>query len=237
LVLVSSVAKAELPTTLTDKVFVGSGTIDLLKDVLPGELQSYLESGTFYLGVDLNEAASGYESADSVGMAIDDVTLLITTSAGEFSFSEVYTNTTAMIVEEGSATAQEYYTLFGRNGSSSINGGTSDFSFSSFDDVIEVRNIALTGDIQSAQLVVNFLDTADTGGVNEDFFDYSNGFEDFAIVDMGTASALESQAAGIGDATPTEVSFALSVPTGTPEPGWFFMLLAPLFFLFRQLGR
>jgi len=235
--------RAEIPTVLTDKIYRGSGTIDLLKDATGAELSEYLGvNGRLLLGVDLNEDASGNESNLSQGIAIKSVQLLITTNQGSFSFSDLFTNTTAVLTEAGGTTAETYYTLFGRGGSSQITGSTTGFDLSKFDDVLEVRNVAITGTITSAQLVVNFLETANSKGVqgNESFFDFSGGFEDFALLAPEDAQLLEAAALGMGDvsgtvsyssttvsptyytepsptATSTSTSVALAAP-GAPEP-------------------
>ncbi len=205
---------AEEITILTDTVRQGSGIIDLFKDVTSVELESYLNSGTMYLGVDLNEAADGTESSTSVGVAIESMEMIIKTTDGDFSFTEFYTNTTAMITAEGNTVEQEFYTLFGTNGSSAINGGTQNTL--SFDDVIMLTDISYTGEISSATLYINFLDTG-VGGENETFFDYSNGFEELALFTNEQALTVETTAAGISE-SPEGVTYDVSAPSGAPAP-------------------
>lgn len=226
--------QAQVPTILTDKVYKGDGIIDLMKDVSASQLQDYVDTnGRFLLGVDLNEDASGNESSTSVGVAIKQIELLISTSDGDFTFRDFYTSTTAMIQEAGTGTAQEFYTLFGQSGSSQISSATSGFDLSTFDDVISIDNISFSGTIQSAELRVTFLNTAKTGqNSNEAFFDYSAGFEDFALLDAADAALLEAANVGLADA-PTGITYTLdptpstllatettSPPTsGPPAPG------------------
>jgi len=207
---------AEEMTVLKDTVSQGSGIIDLFKDVTSVELESYLDSGTMYLGVDLNEAADGTESSTSVGVAIESMEMIIQTTDGDFSFAEFYTNTTAMITAEGNTVNEEYYTLFGTNGSNAINGGTKDTS--SFDDVIMLTDISYTGEIINATLYINFLDTG-VGGENETFFDYSNGFEELALFTYEQALNVETTAAGIS-ASPESITYDVSAPSGAPAPPW-----------------
>jgi len=228
-------AWAEIPTVLTDKIRNGSGVIDVFKDTSGAELQDYLQSGSLYLGVDLNEDASGIESSTSAGVAIKQMRLIITTTDGDFSFGEFHTNTTAMIQETGASGTQEYYTLFGSAGSNQITSG-SGFDISSFDDVVTIGNIQYTGDIIGARLNVTFLNTANAGD-NESFFDYSAGFEEFAILSSGDAAALDSANIGLGAAAPAKISYSVSSPSGTPEPSWFFLALIPAIFLWRQGSR
>ncbi|MBW2411532.1 MAG: hypothetical protein JRF72_17170 [Deltaproteobacteria bacterium] len=228
-------AGAELPTVLTDTIKSGDGVIDIFKDVTGAELQQQLQSGTLYLGVDLNEDASGNESSTSAGVAIKEMELVIQTTNGDISFTEFYTNTTAMIQEAGATEAQEYNTLFGSAGSSDITGSTSNFDISNFDDVIVFENIQIDGEIIGAELRVTFLDTAGTGE-NETFFDYSAGFEEFAILTSTDAAAIESADIGLADA-PQNVSYTVDAPSGTPEPAWFLLAAMPLLFLWRKYDR
>lgn len=216
--LVGPALHAQIPTTLTDKVFKGSGTIDLLKDVSSAELQQYLSgTGGLLLGIDVNEAADGNESSTSAGIAIKQLELVLTTSSGTFSFSDFFTSTTAMIQEAGTAGPQEFYTVFGKTGSSQITGGTDGFDLGMFDDVIRLQNVSFEGTILSAKLNVTFLKTAGTGSEgNESFFDFSNGFEDFALLGKQDAALLEAANFGVAEA-PSGVSYAQSSPTITPQ--------------------
>lgn len=227
---------AEIPTVLTDTIRNGDGIIDILTDASSTELEDYLDSGVLYLGVDLNEAASGNESSTTAGVAIKEMELIITTTEGDFSFTEFYTNTTAMIQEGGTAEAQEYNTLFGSAGGSDITGSTSNFDLSTFDDVIILENIQFEGEIIGAELRVTFLDTA-TAGENETFFDYSAGFEQFAILSSTDAATLDAANVGLGDAAPANISYSIDSPSGTPEPSWVLLAVFPAIFLWRQRSR
>ncbi len=237
-VLLSAVpAWAEIPTVLTDVINKGDGVIDVFKDVTGAELQQYLGGETLYLGVDLNEAASGNESSTSVGVAIKEMELVLQTTNGDISYTEFFTNTSAMIQEQGAAQAQEYYTLFGNAGGNTITSATSGFDISTFDDVIEFRNIQVSGEITGAQLRVTFLDTAASGGENETFFDYSAGFEQFAILSSADATTLDAANIGLGADAPANISYSIDTPSGTPEPSWYFLAVIPAIFLWRQRSR
>lgn len=242
-VLISGAAHAEIPAILTDTVKKGEASINLLKDVTTAELDVCLTSGTMFLGVDVNEAANGLEKSTSQGVAIKDMELVLTTTEGAFSFTSYYTNTTAMIQEAGTTEASEFNTLFGQTGhqqSSQISSTVEGFDLSALDDVIEIRDIDYTGEITGATINVTFLDTANNAGDNEDFFDYSNGFETFAILGEVDAQTLDNANIGFADA-PTTVTYtstepsggAVAAPSGAPEPHW--ILLAALALLF--LGR
>jgi hypothetical protein len=237
----SLAARAEIPTVLTDTIKSGSGIIDVMKDVSAAELQAALSGGTLFLGADLNEDASGLEKATSQGVAIKEIELILQTTAGDFSFSDFYTNTTALILEAGATQAAEYNTLFGQTGSNQLTSSVSGFDLSTFDDVIEIRNIDVTGDILSAQIRVSFLDTARNAGDTESFFDYSAGFEDFAILAEADAQLLDSANIGLADA-PTTVTYTastpsggdLAAPSGAPEPHWILLGAVPLLLLSRK---
>lgn len=236
---VATGVRAEIPTVLTDTIKSGSGSINVMKDVTASELQEALSGGTLYLGVDLNEDASGSEKSTSQGVAIKEMELIIQTTEGTFAFNTFYTNTTAMIKEAGSATASEYNTLFGQSGSSQITGGTAGFDLSTFDDVIEIRDVSFTGAILGAQINVKFLDTANKAGDNESFFDYSAGFEDLAILSATDARILDGANIGLADApsTITYTTFTPSggnlaaAPSGTPEPHWLLLGAVPAILL------
>lgn len=209
--------RAQIPTVLTDKIYRGSGVIDLMKNASGTQLSQYLgANGRLLLGVDVNEDAAGNESNKSQGIAIKNVQLLITTNKGSFSFSDIFTNTTALLTEAGSTTAKTYNTLFGQGGSSQITGSTTGFDLSKFDDVLEVRDVAVAGTITSAKLVVNFLETGSGkgAGANESFFDFSGGFEDFALLAPKDAQILEAAALGTSDLTGT-VSYSSTTVNST----------------------
>lgn len=212
---------------LTDSIFRGDGVINLLKDISGSQLSQYFDQtgGLLLLGADVNEDNSGNESNSSVGVAIKQVQLSISTTAGDFTFGDFYTSTTAMLRETGGTTSAEYFTMFGQGGSSQLT-GASDFDLSSFDDVLWMEKIVLTGTITRADLRVTFLDTPKTRASNpESFFDFSGGFEDFAL--LATADAVLLEEADIGmAAAPTGVTYtttesateAILAAAPAPEP-------------------
>ncbi len=209
---------AEIPSLLTDKLRKGSGQIDLLKDVSAADLTQYFDAqGVLLLGVDVNENASGVESRTSLGVAIQDVSLLLETTAGSYTFSDFFTNTTAEILGAGSQEAANYFTLFGQGGSSQLTSSTSSFNLSAFDDVLEVQNVFFDGEIVSANLQIDLLETADRAGVNESFFDFSGGFEDFAILSPEDAQILDAAAIGI-DGADEILTFSTTAPILSEPP-------------------
>jgi hypothetical protein len=148
------------------------------------------------LGADVNENNSGNENRDSLGVAIKQAQLSITTSAGDFTFADFFTNTTASLRESGSKSFSDYFTLFGQAGSSQIT-GSSKMDISKLDDVLWFENIKYEGDIKSAKLSITFLPTPNSKPTEaESFFDFSGGFEDFAL--LSAADAILIEKANIG---------------------------------------
>ncbi len=203
-------------TALTDKIYQGSGSIDLLKNITPAALASYLTSGgNLMLGVDVNENASGNETSLSMGVALKSVSLVITTTSGTYTFDDLFTNTTATLTAAGTGATGDYYTLFGESGSSQITGSTTGFDLSRFDDVLVINGVVFEGTILSARVDVQFLQTAKNAGENESFFDFSGGFEDFALLNLADAQTLELAASGVADA-PSTVTYAVSSVESSP---------------------
>lgn len=197
--------------SLTDKLHRGSGVIDLLRNISGSELNSYFnETGKLLLlGVDVNENNSDNESSSSLGAAIKNAQLSISTTDGDFTFTDFFTSTSSMLRETGSNTAAAHNTLFGQAGSSQIT-GTGSFDISNFDDVMWFENINFTGDITSATLTVNLLDTGRNNTASngsEKFFDFTGGFEDFALLSAADAILLENANIGMANA-PADVVFA-----------------------------
>lgn len=218
----TAAAQAQFASTyLTDKIYRGSGVIDLLKDVRADDLAKRLNTGTLLFAVDVNEDASGNEMHTALGVAISQVSLQLRTTAGDLSFSDVFSNTSA-ILKDSSGAVRPYYTLFGQTGSSDLTSSTKEFDLSRFDDLMELRNVKVAGDILEAKLKVAFVSTAARSGASEEFFDFSGGFEDFALISRVDAQTLESAAIGTTDA-PKEVIYATAPKEdtilATPEGG------------------
>lgn len=196
---------------LTDKIYRGEGVINLMNNISGSQLAKYFgQTGNMLLlGVDVNEDASGNESSKSVGVAIKDAQLKLTTTAGDFTFKDFLTSTTAVLRETGSSTPGTYYTMFGQGGSSQIT-GSSTFDISRYDDVMWFDNINFTGDILAATLSVKFLDTPpskSSPNASEQFFDFSGGFEDFALFNVADSVLIENANLGVA-AAPTGTTFA-----------------------------
>lgn len=215
--LLPSVCIAQISTTLTDAIYQGAGTMNLLTDITAAQFKNQITSdGRLFFGVDINENASGNESNDSIGVALKQVTLVVQTTTGTYSFSNFATDTTSMIQAAGTTGLSSYYTMFGQGGSSSLTGATPGFDLSIYDDVLTIQNIAFTGDVLSAQMSVTLLNTGNAKTSNETFFDYSGGFEDFALLSLQDALLLEQASIGTS-AAPTEITFSAQAPVITDE--------------------
>lgn len=193
----------------SDKIRHGNGTINLLSNISGSELTQYFNQtgGLLLLGANLKEANSGYESSRSVGVAIRDVQLSISTASGDFTFGDFFTSTTALLRGSGSADPGEYFTMFGQNGRSDLVGGGG-FDLASMNDVLWMENILLSEDITRAEMRVTFVDTPKRNATaTESFFDFSGGFEEFALLSVADAVLLEKAAIGEG-AAPSAISFS-----------------------------
>ena len=139
------------------------------------------------------------------------MTLFLQTTAGSYAFTDFFTNTTAELVAAGQTQASTYFTMFGQGGSSQLTSGTTGFDLSKFDDVLQMQNITFAGQITGARLEINLLETDSKGGFNESFFDFSGGFEDFAILAPEDARVLDAAAIGITGAS-AELVFTTTAP-------------------------
>ncbi len=196
---------------LTDKIHRGEGVINLMNNISGSALAKYFgQTGNMLLlGVDVNEDNSGNESSKSLGVAIKDAQLKLTTTAGDFTFKDFLTSTTAVLRETATSTPGTYYTMFGQGGSSQIT-GSGTFDISRYDDVMWFDNINFTGDILAATLSVKFLDTPpskSSPNASEQFFDFSGGFEDFALFSVADSVLIENANLGVAEA-PAGTSFA-----------------------------
>lgn len=195
---------------LSDKIFRGDGTINLLRDISGNDLATYFTQtgGLLLLGADINESAAGNESHKSVGVAIKQAQLSISTSAGDFTFTDFFTSTSAMLRESGSDSSREFSTLFGQGGSSQIT-GSGNLDVSKFDDVMWFENIEFKGTITSAKLNITLLSTQDSKASSaESFFDFSGGFEDFALFNIADSVLIEEANIGM-EAAPGDVKYTV----------------------------
>jgi hypothetical protein len=194
---------------LTDRIYRGDGVIDLLKNISGNDLAGYFNQtgGLLLLGADVNEDASGNESSRSVGVAIKQAQLSIRTTEGDFTFKDFFTSTASQLREAGSSNERDYSTLFGQTGSSQIT-GTGSLDISKFDDVMWFEKVAFKGAITSAKLSISFLPTPTSKATaNESFFDFSGGFEDFALFNAADSVLVEEAKIGMA-AAPSGIKYA-----------------------------
>jgi len=221
-------AYAEEETTqLKHTISQGTGDINILlaqgnKAISPVTVEALRlqNNGLLMLGVDINEAASGSEKSTSQGVAIEHLTLTVITNEDTYTFTDFTTKTQCSLAKIGSENRQFYYTLLGRTGSNSITGSNLDGT--SFDDTLKIPvNIDLSNAL-SIHLDIQFLETNESLGDPEEFYDYSAGFEDLALLTSSDVDFLDTQAAGREEAplvvlssSPTEVASKVYYPSST----------------------
>lgn len=184
--------------TLADETALGNTVAERMQRL---EALRQEHDNTLVFAVDINEASSGTEKAESQGVAIKSAVLTVTLNGETQTFSQ-YSTRTRYLLAEGNQSAAErslYYTLLGRSGSSTLTGGTSTIA-ADFDATL---TFPVSIDLSSASevtLTVELLKTNSRLGDPELFYDYSNGFEDIAVVDAVDARFLDLEAAGVAEA-------------------------------------
>ncbi|MFT5996903.1 MAG: LruC domain-containing protein [Glaciecola sp.] len=226
--LFSTVSNAqEESEILRHTISKGSGDINLLlargnKAISPYFLETLRlqNDGLLMLGVDINEASSGSEKAASQGVAIEYLTLTVVTDEGTYTFTDFSTKTKCSLAKINSENRQFYYTLLGRTGSNSISG--SSLNGTSFDDTLKIPVDIDLSNALSIQLDIQLLETNEELGDPEEFYDYSAGFEDLALLTSTDVDFLDTQAAGREDAplvvlsdNPTAVASKVYYPSST----------------------
>ena len=205
LMLAASLAHGQTSTRLKGVVDKGYGEINLLaaavksRDLTMAQLEGFRRDngGKLAFAVDVNEAANGLEKSASQGVAVEYARVEVTTSTGIVTFDQFATQTQSSVARIGQTARSLWYTLIGDAGSRQITGSSgSDITGSSFDATIRIPvNIDLST-ASAARVVIKFLDTNEGLGDPESFYDYSNGFEDVAIVTAADARFLDQLAAG-----------------------------------------
>jgi LruC domain-containing protein len=184
----------------------GSGNIDLFtpfdsKHTLDAAvLEQFRQDndGELVFAIDINEAANGSEKASTQGVAIESAELILIIDGTEYRYNQFTTRTNSMLAIKGSTQRGLYSTLLGDSGSNRITPNSdSDIFGSSFDSTL---NFPLAQDISQASaatLIIQFLDTNVSLGDPEAFYDFSNGYEDIAIITFDDANYLNQLAPGM----------------------------------------
>jgi LruC domain-containing protein len=133
---------------------------------------------------------------------------------------KISTKTKCSLAKINSENRQFYYTLLGRTGSNSITG--SNLNGTSFDDTLKIPVDIDLSNALSIQLDIQLLETNEDLGDPEEFYDYSAGFEDLALLTSTDVDFLDTQAAGREDAplvvltdNPTAVASKVYYPSST----------------------
>jgi LruC domain-containing protein len=203
-----TLAAVTLPTTafaldsvqLTDVVKSnGVGSVDFLKDVTPADLEAFRQegSGQLMLAIDVNEAAEGTEKSSSQAVTLASVVLSVTTGGVTTDYTVYETATQAVVAPAGTLNRLLYFTAIGDTGSNRI---TSNAIQNTFDSVLKIQ---VGQDLSVATAVtaeIVFLDTNVSLGDPEAFYDFSNGFEDLALLNLADSVFLEDLAPGQDEA-------------------------------------
>lgn len=199
----------------------GTGDIDLLtpkNSANPPNLNAYIEGYNAWgsatpataisFGVDINEAADGTEKATTQAITVEYAWLEVVDSSGTRNFgtapsgtntvlgSRFYTETKATVakaVNNGTPIERRsYYTLIGRSGSAQITGAnTVTERFDSTLKVVLPPDTQFSG-VTKAVIHVRLLNTNVQSGDPEAFYDFSNGFEDIALLNKPDSDFLDS---------------------------------------------
>lgn len=214
----------------------GTGNIDLFKDLTASQIEQLRtdNNGVLVFAVDVNEAASGTEKASSQAVAIKSVRLtvgfadgsqLVYDSADNCCFSE----TQALLAEAPDNTRNLYYTLLGESGSSRITSNNTVQDV--FDSTLKINVADALDTATSAKLYIVLLQTNDSLGDPEAFYDFSAGFEDLALLNATDTAFIDNYAAGREEA-PTVI---LTNPPEVMDPlavaNWNYFPSASSFFL------
>lgn len=221
---------------LQDTIAQGSGMINVLtkhsssKTTAPitGQtLQAFRDQHNNQLAfvVDVNEAANNTEKAASQGVAIEGATLIFNIANTEYRCNLYTTNTASMLVKKGETTRRQYPTLLGATGSNLITPSTdSDLYGTDFSAILRMRldnqacdkPLPNLSNLTSAFLNIQFLDTDVKKGDPEDFYDFSNGAEDIALISIQDVAPVEALQAGVAEA-PLVIATSQVV---TPVTSW-----------------
>jgi LruC domain-containing protein len=212
LLLTTTVANAGNSVQLTDVIKAnGTGHIDLFKDVTAAQLEDFRQDngGRLIFAVDINEDASGTESSISQGIAIKDVNLTVTYNDGSEAVYDMVggscsTETQSLLAESPDTDRQMRYTLLGEGGSNRIT--ATNVIQETFDSTLKIEvPKSFVDPVSGAQatgalLQVILLETNTSLGDPEAFYDFTNGFEDLALLNSQDTVFIDDNAAGVDEA-------------------------------------
>ena len=223
--LVASPAHALESTRLTDVIkSSGDGNIDVFNPSTSGRiidgptLEAFRQDndGQVVFAVDVNEAADGSEKASSQAVTVDTAQLVITIGGTNYIYDSYSTITRTLLARKGQTTRSLYYSLIGDSGSSRITSNTdSDLYNSSFDSTLTFDVPDDLSGATAARLRVTLLDTNVQLGDPEAFYDYSNGFEDVALITREDAILLDDLEAGQAEAPLVLPAETVATETGS----------------------
>jgi len=192
----------------------GFGEINLLKDVTPSDLETFrLDNGEkLIFAIDVNEASSGTEKASSQAVTIKSVEVIVMINGVESVFNNFTTETQALVAEAPETQRSLYYTAIGNTGSNRIT--ANNIIQEKFDSNITIPVDIELSLVDSAILKVTLLETNSGLGDPEAFYDFSNGYEDLAIVNNTDKDYFDSESPG-RDEAPTVV---LTNTSSQPDP-------------------
>ncbi len=209
--LASSATQAHAQTTLNSFVFNdviasnGRGDIDLFAPkttslAIDGPLLEAFRqdnNGSLVFAVDVNEASSGSESSSSQGLAISQAVLIVTIDGQERQYSEFSTPTRSLLMAKNASARDTYYTLIGTAGSNRVSpNADSELTGSSLDETLHFPVADDLSGATTGRLEISLLDTDTKLGDPEAFYDYSNGFEEVALLSRDDVLYLEALAPG-----------------------------------------
>lgn len=187
----------------------GSGNINLftpfnskriLNSVVLEEFRQN-NNGKIVFSIDVNEASRGLEKASTQAVTIESAVLIFVINNIEYQYNEYSTRTKALVAKKGSTQRKMYSTLLGSTGSNRITSNTySDINGSSFDSTLSFPIPQDISEATTAKLIINFLETNSSLGEPEKFYDFSNGYEDIAIITNDDAVYLNDLKSGHEDA-------------------------------------
>lgn len=156
-------------------------------------------------GVDINESANGTEKASSQAVTVEFAWLEVKTKNSTKRYgkapsdtkteedSDFYTETQAWVVKKDSTKRQKMYTLLGRTGSAQITGG-SDIQ-NNYDSTLKIvipDGVDLSDAIE-VELKVLLADLNVKLGDPEQFYDFTGGFEDVALLNETDSKVVDNK--------------------------------------------